>query len=63
MQFWKKQKKLTLLNKIYRGLILEGGEKYLRFIKEIRQNILKKRMFITDHGVDTLIYLREKTFL
>ena len=31
-------------------------------IKNINLNILKKRMFITDLGVDTLIYLKEKIF-
>ena len=32
------------------------------FIKEIRQNILIKKMFIIDHGVVMLIYLKVKTF-
>ena len=63
MQFKKKQRKLMLLNQIYLGLILEAGEKYLKFIKEIKQNILKKRMFIIGRGVGMLTYLREKTFL
>ena len=33
-----------------------------KFIKNIKQNILKKRTFITDLGADTLIYLKGKTF-
>ena len=33
-----------------------------KIYKNINQNILKKRMFITDLGVDTLIYLKEKIF-
>ena len=33
-----------------------------KYIKEIKQNILRKRMFIIDHGVVMLIYLKVKIF-
>ena len=50
------------LNLIYLGQILVVGEKFLRFIKRIKQNILKKRMSIIDLGDVMLIYLKVRTF-
>ena len=47
----KKVKEIILLLKIFT---------FLKFLTEIKLNTSKKRMFIIDHGVDTLIYLKEK---
>jgi len=37
--------------------------KYLKFIREIKRNILKKRTFIIGPGEDMLIYLKVRIFL
>ena len=50
------------LSLIFLGQISEVGEKFLKFLIEIKLNISTKRMFIIDHGVDTLIYLKVKDF-
>ena len=51
------------LNLTYLGQILGSWREISKIFNKDKFKYFKKRMFIIDHGVDTLIYLKVKVFL
>ena len=47
---------------VFNGQILVIGLKYQKYIKKIKINTLRKKMFFIDHGEDIQTYTRVKTF-